>query len=364
MRWIITGGGTGGHLYPGIAIAQELRRQVEDAQILFVGHGRGLTGDILGREGFLFKEIKVSPIKGKSVWASLKAISGLPVACWQSSRIIARFNPQAVVGVGGYSAGPVVLTASLMNRACYIQEQNTYPGLTNRILSKWVRKIFISYKASENFFPANKSLFTGNPVRTSITKLPSKDEALQRFGLCRDRFTVFVFGGSQGARRINLGILEALPLLAAEKDKLQIIHQTGERDYAEVKTAYEQQEICAHVSPFIYDMPDAYAAADLIICRAGATTLTEITTVGKPALLIPYPYAADDHQRKNADVLANEKAAQLMPDNEVSGERLAQVILDLMTNRERLFLMSRKCKTFSRLDAARRIVEHVLAEVQ
>ncbi len=362
VKWIIAGGGTGGHLYPGIAIAQELKRRVVGAEVLFVGHGRGVTGDVLRREGFSFKEIKVSPIKGKRIWGGIKAVLTLPVACRQSAKIIGRFDPQAVVGVGGYSAGPVVLMASLMKKACYIQEQNIYPGLTNRILSKWVRKIFISYEASADFFPADKTLFTGNPVRSNLTQLPLKKEAVQGLGLSRDRFTVFVFGGSQGARRINLCMLEALPYLSPEKERLQVIHQTGESDYAWVSAAYEKQEISVNVSPFIHDMPGAYAAADLIICRAGATTLAEITTVGKPALLIPYPYAADNHQQKNAKVLADEDAAQIMSDDELSGEKLAQVILDLMANRERLIRMSNKSKALGLPDAASRIVEHILAE--
>jgi UDP-N-acetylglucosamine--N-acetylmuramyl-(pentapeptide) pyrophosphoryl-undecaprenol N-acetylglucosamine transferase len=364
MRWIIAGGGTGGHLYPGIAIAHELKRKVAGADVLFVGHGRGLASDILSREGFAFEEIKMAGIKGQSIGGSLVAMLRLLPALWQSGRIISRFSPHAVLGVGGYSAGPVVLSAALMKKACYIQEQNVYPGLTNRALADWVRKIFTSYKASAEFFPADKVLFTGNPVRREVIRLPDKMTALQNLGLKVDRFTVLVFGGSQGAHRINGGMIEALPYLLPQREGLQVVHQTGERDYAEVKAAYEQRGIGAHVSPFIYDMPEAYAAADMLICRAGATTLAEITTAGKPALLIPYPYAANDHQRKNAEVLAEAGAARVMNDREVSGEGLGRVILELMADRERLEQMAKKAKELGRPDAARRIVEYILAELE
>ncbi len=363
MRWIVAGGGTGGHLYPGIAIAQELRQQIAGADVLFVGHGRGLTGDILKREGFDFKEIKVSPIKGSSIRGGLKTVFGLPPACWQAGRIINRFNPQAVVGVGGYSAGPVVLSAALMRKACYIQEQNVYPGLTNRLLGRWVKKIFISYQATADFFPLHKVLFTGNPLRMELKKLPLKAEALRTFGLSQTKFTVLVFGGSQGAKRINQGLLEALPLLAAEKENLQLIHQTGEPDYSKLKAAYEEQEVKAHIASFIYDMPSAYAAADMVICRAGATSLAELTMCGKPALLIPYPYAANDHQRKNAEVLAQAGAAKVMLDTEVSGAGLAWVVLEFMHNREQLAQMAEISQGLSRPNAARQIVEHILTEL-
>jgi UDP-N-acetylglucosamine--N-acetylmuramyl-(pentapeptide) pyrophosphoryl-undecaprenol N-acetylglucosamine transferase len=363
MRWIIAGGGTGGHLYPGIAIAQELKRQSAGADILFVGHGRGLADDILKREGFEFKGIEVAKIKGQSIGGMLRAGLGLPLACWQSRQIVYEFDPRVVLGVGGYSSGPVVLAAALMNRACYIQEQNVYPGLTNRILARWVDKIFTSYQASADFFPPDKVLFTGNPVRAQVGRLPARAGALQRFGLSRHRFTVLVFGGSQGAHQINSGMIGALPHLAEAEKRLQIIHQTGRRDYAQVSAAYEQSGIKAHVSPFIYDMPTAYAAADMVICRAGATTLAEITAAGKPALLIPYPYAANDHQRKNAQVLEKEGAARIMADDEVNGKGLARVILELMADRGKLEQMAQRSKRVGRPDAARRIVEYILAEV-
>ncbi len=362
MRWIVAGGETGGHLYPGIAIAQELKRQVAGADVLFVGHARGLTGDIVKREGFEFKELRMSPLKGVSIRGGIKTTLRLPAACWQSGRIISQFNPQAVLGVGGYSAGPVIVSAALMRRACYLQEQNVYPGLTNRLLTKLVKKIFISYQATTNYFPEQKTLLTGNPVRMEMTKLPIKNEALQKLNLSPDKFTVLVFGGSQGAQRINRGLLEALPLLEKEKTSIQIVHQTGERDYSEVKAAYGRQEIKAHVVSFIYDMPSAYATADMVICRAGATSLAEITTTAKPALLIPYPHAANDHQRKNAEVLARAKAAQVMSDADVTGAGLAEVIQELMHNREKLAQMSKNSRDLSRPNAARQIVEHILAE--
>jgi UDP-N-acetylglucosamine--N-acetylmuramyl-(pentapeptide) pyrophosphoryl-undecaprenol N-acetylglucosamine transferase len=362
MRWIIAGGGTGGHLFPGIALAQELKRRISGADVLFVGHGKGLTGRILKQEGFEFKEIKVIGIKGQSNIEKLEAMIRIPYACWQSGRIIARYNPRAVLGVGGYSAGPVVLTAALMKKACYIQEQNVYPGLTNRLLARWARRVFVSYPESVDYFPPQKALFTGNPVRDKVAKLPDKAAALQVFGLSRDKFSLLVFGGSQGAHRINWGMLEALPNLVNERKRLQIIHQTGEKDCEWVRAEYKNRQIKSYVSAFIYDMPSAYAAADLIICRAGATTLAEITVAGKPALLVPYPYAANDHQAKNAAAMARVGAAKVIADNEINGEVLSRVILDFINNKDLVAQMAKAAKALGRADASRHIVEYILSE--
>lgn len=317
---IVAGGGTGGHLFPGIAVAEEFLRRDPLNRVLFIGTERGLEKKALGPLGFPLRMLKVEGLKGRGgggVAASLLKIPGGLIA---SFKIIREFAPDVVIGVGGYASGPAVLMARLMGRKTAIAEQNAFPGLTNRILGRFAHRVFLSFSASEKWFPAGRTRVVGNPVRSAFLGEKAVGEKNGR------RFTVLVFGGSQGAHAINRAVGEALDDLLPLKERLRFIHQTGEEDREAVAGAYRQRGFKAEVSPFITDMAAAYREADLLVCRAGATSIAEITAVGKAAILIPFPFAAGDHQTRNAEVLAAAGAAELMPEGGLDGPRLAEAI--------------------------------------
>jgi len=317
---IIAGGGTGGHLFPGIAIAEEFLRRDPQNHVLFIGTERGLEKKILGRMGFPLRILKVEGLKGRGALRTAAALLKIPGSLVASFRIIRDFCPDIVIGVGGYASGPAVLTARLMGVTTAIAEQNAFPGLTNRILGRFAERIFLAFSASKQWFPAVRTRVTGNPTRAAFFEEKAEDRKKDR------RFTLLIFGGSQGAHAINRIVSEALDDLLPLKEQLRFLHQTGEKDREAVAAAYSERGFEAEVSPFIVDMATAYRSADLLVCRAGATSIAEITAGGKAAILIPFPFAAADHQTKNAEVLAGAGAAEMIPERELNGRRLAEAI--------------------------------------
>jgi UDP-N-acetylglucosamine--N-acetylmuramyl-(pentapeptide) pyrophosphoryl-undecaprenol N-acetylglucosamine transferase len=320
VKIIIAGGGTGGHLFPGIAVAEEFLKRNRQNHILFIGTERGLEKKILGNLGFELCTLDVEGIKGRGLKRIFGALFKLPRSIMQSYRIIRNFRPGMVLGVGGYASGPAVITAHFMGIRTAIMEQNALPGMTNSILGKFVDRIFLTFPDTEKRFPDKKTTVCGNPVRASFFT-----ENRHRTG-DEEKFTILVFGGSQGAHAINNAILEALPHLKNMEQTLRIIHQTGEKDIDNVFQNYQRHGMDAEILPFIIDMAQAYRSSDLLICRAGATSIAEITATGKAAILIPFPFAVNDHQTKNAEVLVRAGAAVMMEEKYLDGKKLAETI--------------------------------------
>lgn len=351
MRLIVAGGGTGGHLFPGIAVAEEFLALSPENEVLFVGTDRGIEARMLPKLGYRLATISASGVKGLGTAKKLMGAGRMLYGYAQSRRILKEFQPDLVLGVGGYASAPLVLAARGMGIRRFIHEQNATPGLANRILGRFVDRVFISMPESASFFPKEITLMTGNPIRKEI--LWSFHE---RTRSAEHSFSVLVFGGSAGAHRINTALLEALPFLTQVQGRLRITHQTGAKDVDAVRQGYASQGFQAEVTTFIDDMSAAYAAADLVICRAGATTIAEVTACGKACVFIPYPYAADDHQKKNAESLLNKEAGFMIVEEDLTGELLARQILELMEHPERLAEVERNARSLAQLDAAQVIV--------
>ena len=352
---VIAGGGTGGHLYPGIAVAREVRRRVPDAVITFAGTARGIESRVVPREGFQLDLLRSAGLKGMSPIALARGLALLPMGGVDAWRIISRRRPDLVIGVGGYSSGPVVLAAALRRIPTMLLEQNAVPGLTNRTLARFVSAAAVTFESTVTFF-GRRGFVAGNPVRPEFLATDGdgaggRDSAAPR---------VLIFGGSQGAHAINMAMVAAAPRLAAHGGGMAITHQTGERDLAGVREGYRQAGLDARVEPFLYEMDREMKAADIVVCRAGATTIAECTAAGKPAVLIPLPTAADDHQRKNAEVLARAGAAELIEQNDLTGALLAERIIALAADPARRESMAAAARRFARPDAARVIVDRAL----
>jgi UDP-N-acetylglucosamine--N-acetylmuramyl-(pentapeptide) pyrophosphoryl-undecaprenol N-acetylglucosamine transferase len=318
-RVVIAGGGTGGHLYPGIALARKLMEH--DMEITFIGTERGIESRVLPQEGFPLKTIASAGLVGKRGISRLTSLIKLPVGVLQAMGYLAGNRPALVVGVGGYVSGPAVFAASLLRIPTLIHEQNAFPGVTNRMLGKLVDRICISFEEAKQFFPAKKIVLTGNMIRKTFSE--AREPAPREEG---KKLNVLILGGSQGARSINKAVLEALPHLTEAKEQINLVHQTGEADADNVKAEYLNQNWRAEVAPFLFDMEDRYKKADLVIARAGATTLSEVTALGKPAILIPFPFATHNHQEKNARVLEAVDAGIVILDREVDGKKIADLI--------------------------------------
>jgi len=351
---IIAGGGTGGHLFPGIAIAEEFLKRDAQSRVIFVGTKKGIEHRLLGSLGYELKEIDVEGLKGRGLTALIKGLYAIPNSMWQSRRILMDFQPDVVIGVGGYASGPAVIAAWLMGIPTAIAEQNALAGNTNRILGKFVDKIFVTYEESKNLFAAQKVVVTGNPVRAAIAR-----------GLGQEREKkpgrqVLIFGGSQGAAAINKTVVAMLPYLQKMKDPPRIVHQTGERDLKMVQEAYVREGIAAEVHPFIIDMVSVYQASDLIICRAGATSLAEITAAGRASILIPFPFAANDHQTLNARAMVEAGAAAMIRESDLTAEKLFALMENLLADRRKLQDMEVKSQKSGRMDAAAKIVDACL----
>lgn len=356
MKFLISGGGTGGHVYPGIAVAEELKRLKPDDEVVFVGSGRGLEATVVPQAGFRLRTIVTRGFPRRTWWkwpgAVLANLIGVPQAIW----IVLTERPDVVLGTGGYVSAPIGIAAFLLRKPLILQEQNSIPGISNRFFARIADEVHLSFVEARSYFARKDNLkVTGNPVRAYIL---SGDRASSRaeFGLEPGKPTVFVFGGSRGAHRINDAALDAMRRLKGRVD-VQFILQTGRDDYEWAKGIVDGEKLPAKVLPFLQKIHLAYAAADLVVCRSGAMTLAEIAVCGTPAILVPYPYAAHDHQSVNASNLVDRGAAAMILDRELSGERLAKEIAHLLADRTSLSRMSAHARTFARPDAAERLAK-------
>ena len=358
VRVVIAGGGTGGHLFPGIAVAREIVRREAEAVVTFAGTAQGLEARVLPREGFALDVIRSGGVKGKSAATRIRNLGLLPASAWDAWRVLSRRSPRAVIGLGGYSSGPVVLLAALRGIPTLLMEQNAVPGMTNRLLARVVSAAAVTFEETAGHF-RGKGFVTGNPVRPEFLEA-GRSEIAERAAHPRGATGVLVFGGSQGAHAINVAMVEAAARLAAAPIRLDLVHQTGERDVEMVREGYRRAGQAARVEPFLFAMAREVSAADFVVCRAGATTVAEIAAAARPAILIPLPTATDDHQRKNAEVLVRAGAAEVIDQRDLTGERLAGTILALAQDPDRRRRMALAARALARPDAAERIVDRVL----
>ena len=353
LRLIVTGGGTGGHLFPGISLAQAMMGAYPSCEVLFIGTERKVDRTALSSLGFETTTIKSQGIKGKNFLSIVKALFQQPMAIWQATKIIRKFKPDLVFGVGGYVTGPVILASRLLGVTTCIHEQNSIPGLTNKLLGHIANKIFVSLPGSEKYFPTPKTILSGNPVRSNIIKASREPKTISE----QEPFTLLILGGSQGARRLNSLMLEAAEsCLSKLSPPPFIIHQTGGHDEETVRMKYAELGLNARVQAFYSDMAKIYSQADLIISRAGATTLAELTVFHKPVILIPFPYAADNHQEINGRYLVEAGAGFMFRQEDLTGEILGTEIKRLLDNKEILADMSKNSGMVSKPEATETII--------
>src|SRR5437867_2266623 len=330
MRAILAGGGTGGHVIPALAIAQELQK-LHGAEVLFIGTARGLENKLVPPAGFPLRLVEVGALNRVSLGTRLKTYFGLPSAIWQARRILAEFNPDIVIGVGGYASGPAMMGAIMKGIPTLAFEPNVVPGFANRVVAHWVSAAAVHFEETSKFFRHAET--TGVPVRQAFFQTPTKPPETQP--------TLLVFGGSQGAHAINQAMIQCIPELLKQTPGVHIIHQTGERDYNEAQAAYQRSGASAEVHKFITDMPAFFARADLVLCRSGASTVAEIAAAGKPAIFVPFPLAAADHQRRNAEALERAQAAVVLEETRLDEVWLVDTICALLDFPGRLELMGK-----------------------
>jgi UDP-N-acetylglucosamine--N-acetylmuramyl-(pentapeptide) pyrophosphoryl-undecaprenol N-acetylglucosamine transferase len=351
----IAGGGTGGHLFPGIAVAEELKKRDGNSEVMFIGTEQGLEARVIPREGYPIKFLKVSGVLGRTFLGKLSSLFKLVRSVFVSRAIFKAARPDIVVGTGGYvSVGPVA-AARTMSIPILLLEQNIVPGFANRTLARVADAVAVTYHESMSYFPRDKTRLIGNPIRDGILK-GNRSKAVDLFSLEDEKLTVFVVGGSRGARRINTAMMDALNHFLDIRDSVQFLHQTGEEDYENVRKRYRMLEFSAMVAPFIYQMAEAYALADIVVSRAGATTLAELTALGKPSILIPYPHAAG-HQLFNAKKVSDAGGCRMLDDKGLSGETLASEINRLVASEEIREAMRRESRALGRPDAAMKAVD-------
>ena len=346
IRVLIAGGGTGGHVIPALAIARELREQFA-AQVLFVGTARGIETRLVPSAGFDLRLIEVGALKRVSVTTRLRTALALPRAVLVSGRIVDEFRPDVALGVGGYASGPTMLAAAFRNVPTLVFEPNVVPGFANRIVAPMVNLAAVHFEETSHYF--RRVVVTGVPVRREFSCVPPLTAA------DRDRPTLLVFGGSQGASTLNRIMIESLARLSEQVPGIHIIHQTGEREYNQAQAAYLRTGISAEVHPFIDDMPGAFAQADLLLCRSGASTVAEVTAAGRPAVFVPFPKAADDHQTRNAEALVRAGAAELIEETDLNSGRLVATVKSLLEDRQRLTDMAHAASQLSHPNAAAEI---------
>jgi UDP-N-acetylglucosamine--N-acetylmuramyl-(pentapeptide) pyrophosphoryl-undecaprenol N-acetylglucosamine transferase len=354
LRIVIAGGGTGGHLFPGLAIAQEFMTRNERNTVLFISTGNPLERSVLNETDFRLETIAAEGIKGRGIWNQVKSALKIPRGIVEAARILNRYQPDLTVGLGSYSAGPVVVSAWLMRTKIVLHEQNILPGITNRILARFADRIYVSFDDTKKRFDPQKIRLTGNPVRKELLNhhRANGNEAVAD----STSFCVLIIGGSQGAHRINMAVVEALSHLA-QKERLYFIHQTGAADEQTVNAAYQRLGIAARVQSFFRHMAPLYKRADLIICRAGATTVAEVTALGKAVVFIPFPFAADNHQALNADTLARDGAAEMILEKDLNAGDLAQKIEYYASHPQALEAMAAKAGQLGHPAAAKAIVD-------
>ena len=360
MKALITGGGTGGHIYPALAIARGLQEKFQNIELLYVGTKKGLEADIVPKEGIAFKTVEVEGLQRK---LSLRLFSsGFKVTkgFFQAQSIVGEFKPDIVIGTGGYVCGPVVLAAALRRIPTLIHEQNAYPGITNKLLARFVDKIAVTFPESIKYFRNQKKVkVTGLPIRPEVLQV-NKQEAYVKLNLDPKKKTILVVGGSRGARTLNIAMIQVIKEYQ-NRENIQVIHVTGNLDYQDTLKRISEQGISMDnhgnisIIPYLYDMASALNVTDLIICRAGATTLSEVTALGIPSILIPYPYASENHQEYNARALETKGAAILIKDSELNGESLVKQIDELL-NTDKLGKMAENSRLLGKPNALESIV--------
>jgi UDP-N-acetylglucosamine--N-acetylmuramyl-(pentapeptide) pyrophosphoryl-undecaprenol N-acetylglucosamine transferase len=349
MKLLLAGGGTGGHLFPAVALAETLKEQDASAEVLFVGTKNGLEYQVLPELGWSLETVNISGFTGKGLMAKITVVSKLGKSVWQGRRILKKFRPDIVVGVGGYASAPLVLAAKTMKLPTLLHEQNAIPGLTNRLLARWADRVCVAFEQTISAFTGVSVILTGNPLRAGMTDCPEG---------VREPLTLLVFGGSRGARAINDAMCVALPKILQANPVLQVIHQTGVDDLQRVNTVYENiADANVRVEAFIHDMSTVYRDASLVVCRAGVTTVAELTACGRPAVMIPYPHAAADHQKANAVAMVEKKAAVMLEQTELSGESLANIVNEMLQNRSHLNAMAEAARMQGTNDAAEKILD-------
>ncbi len=359
---VIAAGGTGGHLYPAVALAREFLRQVPATRLLFVGTARGIEAKVLAHEGFELALIAAQPVMGRGLVKAAGALLTLPLGLWQSQRLLRERGASLVLGVGGYTSPPVLLAARLLGVPRVILEPNAYPGMANKVLGPIADLVFVTFLEAAGHFSPAKVRVTGMPVRRDFFEgaHPEASDRAPHASRPQGRQTLLVFGGSQGARALNDAMIGALPKWAALRGQVAIVHQAGEPDHGRVKAAYEAAGVAAEVAPFLFEMPKALRAADLVVSRAGAMTLAELAVCGKPAILVPLPQAIHQHQAHNARVVAEAGGAVVLPQQELTGARLAQEVTALLGDPERLRVMGERSRALGKTDAADVIVRECL----
>ncbi len=351
LRVAVAGGGTGGHLYPGVAVARRFKLRCPGSQIVFLGRRGGFETQVLAHEGFPLHTVWVKAFRGRSGFSQVRALVTLAIGVLQAANILCRIRPHLVIGTGGYVMVPAVLAATLLRIPRVIMEQNLIPGAAVHNLARFAQIEFSSFPETDAYLSKTPVACTGTPVRQEIYEI-GRASCKPHNGVLH----VLIVGGSQGAHRINRAVVDALPLLESHQHSLRMAHQTGEADCDDVAQAYQRTALQAEVAPFFYDMAERYRWADLVLCRAGASTLAELTACGKPAILVPYPHAADDHQRLNALAVQQRGAAQVIPDNELTGERLYQTMDGLLAHPERLHQQAEHSRRLGKPQAADAIV--------
>jgi UDP-N-acetylglucosamine--N-acetylmuramyl-(pentapeptide) pyrophosphoryl-undecaprenol N-acetylglucosamine transferase len=358
---IISAGGTGGHIYPAIAVAESLKKHNPSLQILFVGAEGKMEMEKVPKAGFEIIGLPIAGINRSHIWKNINFPFKLISSLLKASAIIRNFKPDTVIGFGGYASGPILILSRLMNIPYFIQEQNSFAGITNKFLAKKAEKIFVAYPNMAKFFPQEKIIWTGNPVRKDlISNKNTKKQGLGHFDLEEDKLTILIIGGSQGARTINQSIASGLKNIP--KDTIQLIWQTGNSFEQDAKEFLKETEIKAYCSAFIYEMDKAYAAADLIVSRAGALSVSEICLAAKPSILVPFPNAAEDHQTENAKVLVQEGAAILVPDNRAK-EILWKEILTLVVDKKKLESMGQNAFKLAKPDSTENISQNIIQTI-
>jgi UDP-N-acetylglucosamine--N-acetylmuramyl-(pentapeptide) pyrophosphoryl-undecaprenol N-acetylglucosamine transferase len=353
MRLIVAGGGTGGHLFPGIAVATAVRERLPESLVLFVGTSRLLDQQALAGQGFELAALECGGVKGLGFMGRLRTLALMPGAVVTAVQLLRRFQPDLVFGVGGYVTGPVLLAAKLMRVPIVIHEQNSVPGMANRLAGKLADRVLISLPCKPPF-PATKTIQIGNPLRREILSAAGREKTEGKDPL------VLILGGSQGAHRVNVLMMEAVEHLQMQGVRFRLIHQTGEADREQVANCYAQLGLDAEVAAFIRDMAGVYCQADLVVSRAGATTCAELAAMGLPALLIPYPFAADDHQVTNGEYYVKGGGCRLLRESGLTGEILARTISEHLRNREELHTMAANMKAMAMPDATERIVDECI----
>ena len=355
LRLLLAAGGTGGHVIPALVVAQEFCRRDPSRQVLFVGAARGIENRLVPAAGFPLERLAIGALQGQSVAVRLKTLLALPNALWQALRILERFQPHVVLGVGGYAAGPMMLAAAFRGIPLAVLEPNAVPGLANRWVAPYVTRAFVAFEEAQPYFGAGKSLVTGIPVRQEFFDVPGKSHG--------SPFTVLVFGGSQGARRLNQAVVEALPNLAQTTApsnlQLAFLHQTGESEYNRVREEVAKHSAPVEVFAFLDRMWEAFARADLAVCRAGANTVAELAAAGRAAILVPFPAAADEHQLRNAEAMERLGAASLILDRDLNGERFLKAVRELLENPEQLRRMEAAMRRVAHPEATSRIVSEL-----